>query len=74
MLVFIGVQSLLTTLNARQLARARLGGAAAAAADGGAGRWRDRRVASGPRSSWWSSCGAQVLGAAGRPANAAGAA
>ena len=43
MLVFIGVQSLLATLNARQLTARRLGGA-----EGGPGpatrRWRDRRV------------------------------
>jgi len=45
MLVFIGVQSLLATLNARQLTRARLGDPVGGA---GAGqrrdRWRDRRV------------------------------
>ena len=42
MLVFIGVQSLLASFNARQLAQARLGGAAAAGKR--RSRWRDRRV------------------------------
>ena len=49
MLVFIGVQSLLATLNTRQLTRARLGGSGrgtSAAARRGS-RWRDRRVAIG---------------------------
>ena len=49
MLVFIGVQSLLATLNTRKLTRARLGGEGGGS--GAAGRrgprWRDRRVAIG---------------------------
>lgn len=45
MLMFIGVQSLLATLNTRQLARARVGGSIAAG--GRMPRWRDRRVAIG---------------------------
>ena len=48
MLVFIGVQSLLATLNTRQLTRARLGGGGGTIVAGRRGpRWRDRRVAIG---------------------------
>jgi galactofuranose transport system permease protein len=49
MLVFIGVQSLLATLNTRQLTRARLGGAGGGSIAAGRRRprWRDRRVAVG---------------------------
>jgi ribose/xylose/arabinose/galactoside ABC-type transport system permease subunit len=48
MLVFIGVQSLLATLNTRQLTRARFGGSGRGSAAGRRGsRWRDRRVAIG---------------------------
>jgi galactofuranose transport system permease protein len=49
MLVFIGVQSLLATLNTRQLVRARLGGSGGRTIVAGrrGPRWRDRRVAIG---------------------------
>jgi ribose/xylose/arabinose/galactoside ABC-type transport system permease subunit len=47
MLVFIGVQSLLSTLNTRQLTRARLGGTGPTSAARRRPRWRDRRVAIG---------------------------
>jgi ribose/xylose/arabinose/galactoside ABC-type transport system permease subunit len=64
MLVFIGVQSLLATLNTRQLTRARLGGAGGAAAAAGRHRprWRDRRVAIGAAAVVIAVLGAQVLG------------
>jgi ribose/xylose/arabinose/galactoside ABC-type transport system permease subunit len=63
MLVFIGVQSLLATLNTRQLTRARLGGSGG----GSVGRrrrprWRDRRVAIGAAAVVIVVLGAQVLG------------
>ena len=62
MLVFIGVQSLLATLNARQLTAGRLGGAA-----GTAGRrrapWRDRRVLVGAAVVVAVILAAQVVGA-----------
>ena len=49
MLVFIGVQSLLATLNARQLTAGRLGasGRASTAGRGRSALWRDRRVVVG---------------------------
>ncbi len=47
MLVFIGVQSLLATLNTRQLTRARLGGGGSTRTRRHRPRWRDRRVAIG---------------------------
>lgn len=64
MLVFIGVQSLLATLNTRQLTRARLGGAGGGAAAAGRRRprWRDRRVAIGAAAVVIAVLGAQVLG------------
>jgi ribose/xylose/arabinose/galactoside ABC-type transport system permease subunit len=64
MLVFIGVQSLLATLNTRQLTRARLGGAGSQAAGSGRrrSRWRDRRVAIGAGAVIAVVAAAQVLG------------
>ena len=63
MLVFIGVQSLLATLNTRQLTRARLGGAAGGSAAKRRGpRWRDRRVAIGAGAVVIAVLGAQLLG------------
>ena len=64
MLVFIGVQSLLATLNTRQLTRARLGGlgGGSAAARRRRPRWRDRRVAIGAAAVVLLALGAQVLG------------
>ncbi len=47
MLVFIGVQAVLTTINSRQLARARLGGTAVRSGSRRRPWWRDRRVAFG---------------------------
>ncbi|MGZ6315538.1 MAG: ABC transporter permease subunit, partial [Candidatus Limnocylindrales bacterium] len=64
MLVFIGVQSVLATLNTRQLTRARLGGArgGSTAARRRRSRWRDRRVAIGATVVVVLIVGAQVLG------------
>jgi ribose/xylose/arabinose/galactoside ABC-type transport system permease subunit len=64
MLVFIGVQSLLATLNTRQLTRARLGGAGGGTkAPGRRGaRWRDRRVVIGAGAVLAIVLAAQVLG------------
>ncbi len=75
MLVFIGVQSVLATLNTRQLTRARLGGSGG----GTAGavrrpRWRDRRVAIGAAVVILLVLGGQLLGVfPGGQANPAGA-
>ncbi|MGZ8437121.1 MAG: ABC transporter permease subunit [Candidatus Limnocylindrales bacterium] len=64
MLVFIGVQSVLATLNTRQLTRARLGGAGGGPTAAGRRRskWRDRRVAIGATVVVVLIVGAQVLG------------
>jgi hypothetical protein len=63
MLVFIGVQSLLATLNTRQLVRARLGGVGGSTAAGRRRpRWRDRRVAIGAAAVIVVGLGAQALG------------
>lgn len=64
MLVFIGVQSLLATLNTRQLTRARLGGAGGGTrtARRRGPRWRDRRVAIGAGAVVAVVLAAQVLG------------
>lgn len=67
MLVFIGVQSLLATLNTRQLTRARLGGTGGRTAGSGRRRawWRDRRVVIGAGAVVAVFVVAQVLGVLG---------
>jgi galactofuranose transport system permease protein len=74
MLVFIGVQSLLATINTRQLTRARLGGAGGGTRSAARRRprWRDRRVAIGAGTVVALVLVAQVLGVVQRGQGAGG--
>jgi galactofuranose transport system permease protein len=65
MLVFIGVQSLLATINTRQLTRARLGGTRPTTTARRKPRWRDRRVAIGAAAVVIVVLAAQALGVIG---------
>jgi simple sugar transport system permease protein len=76
MLVFIGVQSLLATLNTRKLTRAKLGGTGSGTHASAQRKpmWRDRRVAIGAGAVVVVVLGAQILGLAqGQPGGQAGA-